>query len=111
MNKYLVVRGKHQTAPSNFGNYCIYGVFNSNSSGTELELEMQEYARLQMYKTDKVSPEQCQELYCNYIDLSFPHGESLANSSEYVVERPLSNIFYGFIRKEDIDTIFSHGVC
>lgn len=106
MKKYLVVRGKYHASPTPHGNYSIYGLFKSDKEGIELETEMKNYAIDQMVNNDKVPRECCLDFYTFYKDLSFPGVPSLVNSIEFIVERSVGNLFYGFIKQEDIQAIF-----
>lgn len=105
--QFLVVRGKHQWGPVDDCAYTIYGVFTSTSNdGSALESEMRAYAIEQMHTTDRYDMTKS-DVYTYYKDLSFPGHPAILGTTEFVVERDLGGVWYGFIDQETIHLMCS----
>lgn len=105
--QFMVVRGKHQWGITQDCAYTIYGVFMSESEdGSSLESEMRAYAIEQMHNTDGYDMTNS-DVYTYYKDLSFPGNPSIVGTTEFIVERELGGVWYGFIDQETICSMMS----
>lgn len=103
--KYLVVRGRRRWSTTLDGTYTIYSVFESEAIGEALEQEMTNYAKTQFATVDKY--QSSDDVVTYYRDLSFLGTPSLAGTVEFVVQRQLGGIWYGFIAEDSISKLFT----
>lgn len=106
MKKYMVVRGRRRSSITIDTAYMIYGVFASSSTGEELEQEMSNYATEQFATVDKYTTNNS-DVITYYRDLSFAGTPTIVGSVEFVVERKLGGVWYGFIEQSSINALFA----
>ena len=104
IKKFMVVRGQHRWSINVECTYSIFGTFSSESEGTELELEMIDFAVDKFKVVDGFYSGN--DYLTFYKDLSFI-GQPSVGTREFVVERNLSGIWYGFIDQESIEALFA----
>ena len=105
IKKYLIVRGRRRWAITLDGVYTIYSVFESCSDQDQLEEEMVEYAKKQFITQDGFAP--TENVITYYRDLSFLGTPSLVGTAEFVVQRGLGGVWYGFIPEDSINKLFA----
>lgn len=103
MKKFMVVRGQHKWSINIDCTYSIFGTFKSNSEGSELEQEMINFTINCLITNDNLTTGNGVNTF--YKDLSFV-GQPSIGTREFVVERDLGGIWYGFINEESIHALF-----
>ena len=99
----MVVRGLNRWSINVDCMYSIFGTFTSYSEGEQLEQEMIDFA-VDKFKTIDGFPSH-NEYLTFYKDLSFI-GQPSVGTREFVVERDLGGVWYGFIEEASIKALF-----